>query len=560
MVNRVDPRLPDGITRRHLLASGVAVSGGLLAGCAQEEPTDDSSDDSSNDTSGDSDSDSDDSDDDQGTSLHITQQVEPAHDYDPVVSNDVYSYRIVNHLFDGLYEYDQELNLVPKIADGEPEVQDDGTTVIVELTEDAEFANGDPVTAEDVVHSFRAPVLEETENITTFDMIEEAVAVDDYTVEFDLGDEPYGPFTTVTLAMEIVNKSVREEDKDAYNQSPMGSGPYELVDWVEGDFVDIRLRDDYWDADNVEAHIDEARWVSAEDDAARVSRIRAADTDIIQGVPADDFSVLEDEDGVQVLSGASISYFYAAFNCNDGPTTDPDVRRGVEKAFSMQQFVTETVEPAGASIASPIPDPVGEPWDFPVDEWAGMTEEYDPEGAADLLSGQDGWEPRIIVPPDDIREQLGEIIASRLREVEGVDIDPSVQRLDWGPFLDQYATGDADDYAIYTLGWSGAPDPDPFIYPLFHESSAGVNQGHYYDRDEFHEWIVQARTIADFDQRRELYIDIVDEILEETIAMPAYSLTNSYAHLDRVKNLTVHPSSTLNPRLAEPPGVRVEED
>lgn len=540
------------------MASGAAVSGVLLAGCIGGDDDDEPAEDD-DDTVETPDPDEDDL--DRHMDLHITQQVEPAHDYDPVVSNDVYSGRILSHAFDGLYEYDAGLDLVPKIADGDPEVSDGGTTIVVELKDGPEFANGDPVTAEDVVHSFLAPIEEETDNITTFDMIEDATAIDDQTVEFDLGDDPYGPFTTVTLATNIVNKSVREEDRDGYNEMPVGSGPYELVDWVEGDFADIELRDDYWDADNVEAYIDEARWVAAEDDAARVSRIRAGDTDVIQGVPADDFQVLEDEEGVNVLADASISYFYAAFNCNDGPTADPDVRRGVEKAFSMEQFVRETVEPAGTSIASPIPDPVGGPWDFPVEEWAGMAEEYDPEGAADLLSGHDGWEPRIIVPPDDIREQLGELIAGRLREVEGVDIEPTVQRLDWGPFLEQYSTGDADDYAIYTLGWSGAPDPDLFIFPLFHESSAGVNQGHYYDRDEFHEWIEQARSSADFEERRELYIDIVDEILEEKIAMPSYSLTNSYAYGQHVQALTVHPSSTLNPRLANSySGVWTEEE
>lgn len=570
-------RLPDGVTRRQLLASGVAVSSAFFAGCTGDDGGDEGGDDGSNNggddgTSGDdgsgnggddgSDTDEpDEGDRDRFMDLQITQQVEPAHDYDPVVSNDVYSFRIVSHLFDGLYEYGPGLGIEPKLAAGEPEVSDNGTTIVVELKDGPEFANGDPVTAEDVVHSFVAPVEEETDNLTSFDMIEEATAIDEQTVEFDLGEDPYGPFTTVTLATSIVNKSVREEDKEAYNAEPVGSGPYRLVDWVEGDFADIELREDYWDADNTDAFINEARWVSAEDDAARVSRIRAGDTDIIQGVPADDFSVLEDESGVNVLSDASISYFYAAFNCNEGPTTDPDVRRGVEKAFSMDQFVRETVEPAGTSIASPIPDDVGEPWEFPVDRWAGMTEEYDPEGAADLLSGHDGWEPRIIVPPDDIREQLGELIAGRLREVEGVSIDPSVQRLDWGPFLEQFATGNADDYAMYTLGWAGAPDPDLFIFPLFHESSAGVNQGHYYDRAEFHDMIEEARNIADFDRRRELYINVVDEILEQKIALPGYSLTNSYAYGDHVKGLTVHPSSSLNPRLANSySGVWTEEE
>jgi peptide/nickel transport system substrate-binding protein len=107
---------------------------------------------------------------------------------------------------------------------------------------------------------------------------------------------------------------------------------------------------------------------------------------------------------------------------------------------------------------------------------------------------------------------------------------------------------------------SGAPDPDLLIYPQLHESSAGVTQGHYYGRDEFHDWVDTARNSADVEERRELYINVVDEILEQKIAMPAYSLTNSYAVGDHINNLTVHPSSSLNPRLAQPPGVWTEEE
>ncbi len=566
-----DYQLPSSITRRDLLASGVAVTGGLLAGCTGDGGGDGDGDGDGGMTTtepmdGDGDGDGGmpgiepPDNPDREMDLHITQQVEPAHDYDPVVLNDVYTFRIASHIYDGLYEYGPGLELQPKIADGMPEVHDDGTRYVIDLKDNPEFANGDPVTAEDVVASFTAPVEEETDNFSSYNMIDEATAIDETSVEIDLGDEPYGPFTTVTTSVSVHNKSVRQEDKEAYNSDPVGSGPYELVDWTQGDFADIRLRDDYWDADNVNAYVDEARFISVEDDAARVSRIRAGDTDLIQGVPPADFSVLENESGVEVLSDASISYFYAAFNCNEGPTQDPDVRRGVAHAFSMSQFVSETVEPAGASVTSPIPDVVADEWDFPIEEWGNKEATLDQEMAADLLSDEDGWSPRIIVPPDDIREQLGELIAGRLREVEGVNIDPNVQRLDWGPFLEQFATGNSDDYAIYTLGWAGAPDPDVFLYPLFHESSEGTNQGHYYADPEFHDKIDQARNSPDFDERRQLYIEIVNEILEQKVALPAYSLTNSYAHGNHVRNLTVHPSSSLNPRLAtEYAGVWTEE-
>ena len=545
MPDRLSMEVPDGVTRRNLLASGVAVSSAWLAGCLGDDDDELVDDDDGDDVGVDPD-------DSELDHIHFTQQVEPDHDYDPVVVNDVYSSRIVNHVFDGLYEYGPATDLQPKLASGDPVVEDDGTTIIVELKDGPQFANGEPVTAEDVAHSFLAPVEEETDNQTTFDMINDATAIDELTVEFDLGDEPYGPFTSTTLAHNIVHRETRLDDTDAYNEDPVGSGPYELVDWTEGDFADIELRDDYWDMDNVDVHVGSARFVSVEDNAARTSRIRAGDTDVITGLPNEDLGLLREEDGVVTDTVPSISYFYAAFNCNDGPTTNPDVRRGVSHSFSLEAFVDDVLGETAERMFHPIPGSVAEEWDFPVSEWQDATPEFDLDRASDLLSDniEDGWEPEIISPPDDVREQLGERIAGRLREVEGVDIDPSVTRLDWGPFLETYDTGDADDYAIYTLGWSGGPDPDDFMWPLFHESSAGVNQGHYYDNPEFHDKIRQARFSPDFEERRELYIDVITEIVEQQVAIPAYNPVNSWAYLDELTDMQLHPVSSYKPRFA----------
>ena len=556
-----------------MIASSVAASGVMFAGCAEEDPEDPDpgvGDDDTDDTADDTDPDED------RMTFHLTQQVEPNHDYDPIIANDAYSTRMNWHIFDGLYEYGVGAELVPQLA-AEPIETIDDTTYQVEIVDDATFHNGDPVTAEDVVHSFIAPVVEETDNVTSYDMIdvEETQALDETTVEFVL-TEPYAPFATMTVGTAIVNKSARldalgvsedewwdtdwsaEEERgenSPYNkENPIGCGPYEYVDHVDGEFTDLVRHEDYW-GDEM-PNVEEVRWVATEDDAARTSQILAGDTDAAKGIAPDDYEVVEDDEDVTLHTEVGLGYFYVAFNCQDGPTAEVDVRRGVEHAFDMTAFVEQAIGPAGVNLPAPVGDPVLEAWDLPVDEYAAMENEYDPERAAELIEPHiDGtWEPRLIAPPDDIRTQLMERIAARLGELDldGAEIDPQVQRLDWGQFLDTYNTGDADDYAAYALGWTGGTDPDATLWALFHESSAGINHGHFWDEDpQFHENLRDAREITDFDQRRDLYDDVIRTILEEKIHLPGYVLLNSLAVRPEVEDAenAVHAQSSIAPRL-----------
>lgn len=561
----------NSVSRRQFVAISSAAGLAGVAGCVGESPGSIQEDDENGEPDDEAEPEPDSPAD---GSIHITQQVEPAHDYDPIVSNDAYSVRILNHFFDGLYEYGEGLDIHPKLAVGEPEVEDDGMRYIIEIVDDAEFHNGDPVTAEDVLHTFIAPVVEQTDNITSYDMIdvEASETIDDTTVQIDLL-EPYAPFGTMTIAANVVNKEARldamglTEDEwwehdwveeplyadSPYNtENPIGSGPFQYVDHTDGEFTDMERWDDYWDQPLPE--LQSVRWVATEDDAARVSQILAGDTDFIKGVPPEDWDNIDDDPDVNLQNELSISYFYLAYNINEGPTAEADVRRGIEHAFSATAFVDEIIGPAGANAVSPVPRALLEEWELPADEYADMENEYDPEQAAELIEPHidDVWEPVLIAPPDDIRVQLVERVAARLDELSahGVDIEPQVQRLDWTPFLESYATGNEDDYAIYTLGWTGGPDPDAYMWPLFHEESAGINQGHFYDPDtDFHANLRAARESVDQDERRDLYDETIREILEEKVHTPTYNLMNSIASLPEIEDLEVHPDSSITPRL-----------
>ncbi|MFP4590639.1 MAG: ABC transporter substrate-binding protein [Halobacteriales archaeon] len=516
------------MSRRRLLESGVAMSSALaLSGCIDDLFGGGG----------------------EETSITITQQVEPL-EWDPVVINDVYSQQIAINIYDGLYEYDDDLSLVPRIAEDDPEVERDGTRFIFPIKEGVTFHNGDELTAEDVEHTFLAPVEDETENADEVNMISDTEIIDDHTLQVDL-EFPYGQFTTATMARSVVNKEVRLEDREAYNlEEPIGTGPYEFVDWEQGDFVEIQVNEDYWNEDEMGLpNIDTVVYEPVDEDTTRITRLQEESSEIIMGIPAQLWEDVEEMDHAYIEATESISYFYLAFNCNEGPTATKEVREAIDYVFDMDQFIEEQLEPAGVRARATLPPGIAETWELPVEEW---NDEYsydvDYDQAEALLDehAPDDWEPLIIVPPDDLRELLGEVVQSGLEEI---GYNATVQRIDWGPFTDRYQSGDADEFNMYALGWAGAGDPDAFMYPLFHEDNAGTNQGHFYDNQEVHDAILTARESTDYDERRGLYIEAIEQILADKVHLPAYSTQNSMGILNELEDIQAHPASQWNPRI-----------
>jgi len=520
------------LNRRAVLGLGAA---GLasLAGCTGG---------SEGDSEGDSGSSS-------GGTLRVALVKSPL-EFDPIVLNDVPSDQVAQNIYDGLYEYDESTGLVPSLATGDPEVTRDGTRWVVEMTGDATFHNGEPVTAEDVKYTFEAPVAEETENASELNMIDSITAVDETTVQFDL-KFPYGPFIH-QLDFDIVSKVAREEDKEAFNtQNPVGSGPFRFVEWQEGDFVRLERNDDYW---GTAPNLAELELVPVEEATTRVTTLRNGENDVIEEIPPKLYSTVRGIEDASIDEVAGIGYFYLAFNCNEGPTADPLVREAVDYCFSMDQAVASYVEPTGERQYSPLPASVASDWNMPVDEWEQIPHDKNIEEARALFDEAGvsmDYEWRIIVPPDDKREQIGITVSNGLKEAGFENV--SVQRLDWGAFLDQYVTGSESDYNMYTLGWSGDPDPDAFTYFLLGrtDDTLGVTNGTYWGNNsdagtQAAEKFVQARQSADREERQQLYAEAITTMLEERAHLPAYNLKNSFGVKEYVSDFTSHPVDSFH--------------
>jgi len=68
---------------------------------------------------------------------------------------------IAQNVFDGLLKFDNNLNIVPDIAQSMPTVSSDGLTYTFTLRKDVTFSNGDKVTAKDVLYSWNRAAFEQ---------------------------------------------------------------------------------------------------------------------------------------------------------------------------------------------------------------------------------------------------------------------------------------------------------------------------------------------------------------------------------------------------------------
>ena len=169
-------------------------------------------------------------------------------------------------------------------------------------------------------------------------------------------------------------------------------------------------------------------------------------------------------------------------------------------------------------------------------------------------STRSGWHPTVAVPKHDmLREKVGETVVQGLEEA-GLP-RARVRKYEWAEFGDRTTSGSDSDYDLFVGAWSGGPDPDTFVYPLFHENAEGLTNGTFYQDEAVMEAIAAARETTNRERRARLYRRAITTLLEERVHLPAFSLSNSFGVKERVCGFEPHPLASEYPSLAGPNGV-----
>ncbi len=484
----------------------------------------------------------------QGSESNSTLRVgtlRPPVTLDPITAQSIGSEQVVSCLFDGLYTYDEDVNVVPAIAAGEPRFEDDRRKVVVELDGRAQFQNARDVLAEDVVYSFEAPLEEDAPTAWQVDPFETIEAVDERTVRFTLA-EPY-PGIDHALTRPIVPRQEREDNKEAFATKPVGAGPFEIGSFSKQTKATLRRWDDYRGEPAPE--IERITVAYVEFPMTQLSSLRTGRNDAIEPVSPRIVDHVSDVANASVKRREGYTSFYFGFNLNDGPTTDSRVREAISYCIDLDRAVSEFVEPMGQRQYSPLPPHVAREWELPTDEWADLANAKNPERARQLFREADeaNGQLRILTTKDPKHKEFAEALAGGLRDASHGALVISKSE---STFLKRYVSGSERDYSVFIGEISGTPDPDSHLYPTFHENRTGVTNGTFYRKDAVMKRLESARETRDRERRRQLYEEAITRLLEDRVCLPICSFENSFAVTEGVRNFRVHPIARANPRFA----------
>ena len=317
--------------------------------------------------------------------LNANLASEPDH-LDPALNSSVDGACLAILSFSGLYAYDEDGNLVPELADGEPEVSEDGLTYTFKMKEGLKWSDGEPLDATDVVYSWNR--LADPNTAADYSYLCESANLgfnDDGTLTIEASED--GSTFTAHLTkpcayfldlcafpafFPVPEQAVTEADPDGENPGALAlesgfvtSGPMTCTAWKHNESMTYEKNPNYWNAENVS--LDSINFMLSADDTAIYNAYNNGSLQFIDTVPNDEIANVKENDDFFIVP--NLGTYYVAFNVNsplfDGKT--PEQAAAMRHAFSIlidRQYIVDAVgqtgqQPAGTFIPAGMADGQG---------------------------------------------------------------------------------------------------------------------------------------------------------------------------------------------------------
>lgn len=467
---------------------------------------------------------------------------------DPHGNNDLYSDQVRNTIYEGLVTQDEDVEIIPLLA--ESYEQTDDLTWTFNLRDDVVFHDGTDFNAE-VVKANLERVIDPavaSPRLNIFEMIDEVNVIDDYTVEIvteytfapllnHLTHDGGGMISKAVIDEDYENAlesagseltadeyyALREEGGEEYEAlvedisgsigeivetNPVGTNYAQFSSRSPGEETVLERFDDYWDEPMA---LDTITYKLISETASRIADLETGNSHLILGFDGSDLGRIEDHAETEPYTLYNIAVEYIGFNTQKEPLDDKRVRQAISHVVEREELIDGVYSGTGR-----IPTGIVTP------ELLGHDEnlegyEYNIERAQELMEEagyEDGFEISILTNDAEQRVNTAVYLQEALQEI---NIDASVEQLEWAAFLEAAGSGDHD---IFIQGHPNATgDPDQSLWGVFHSSMQGAGGNRtFFENDDVDRLLQEGRETTDEDERVEIYHE-AQEILEEEAPM-----------------------------------------
>jgi len=365
-----------------------------------------------------------------------------------------------------LVETDDRGRLVPEIATAVPTqanggISADGRTIVYDLRRGVRWQDGAPLTARDVIFTYRAAVNpgNDVPVRVGYDEVSSIRADGDYRVVVRLR-RPFAPFVSWFMGPEGYGllpahllEGYRTLNHVPYNALPVGSGPFRVVQWSHGDRVVLVANPSYWRG---RPRIDRIVYRIVPDPNTRLELLQTGEADAYFDADPLLLPRLRALAGVVVTLTPINDMHVLRFNLRDPVLADPSVRRAIAMAIDRPQLIEAATHGSGIVVDADQPRN-GWAYDGAVAHLA-----YDPAAARRLLAGRKLSLTLAVSPAGINGSALAAAVIQRNLHDAGIEVAiktyPMAQL--WGPAAAGGVMASGHFELAYDAWWVLSPDPD----------------------------------------------------------------------------------------------------
>jgi peptide/nickel transport system substrate-binding protein len=458
---------------------------------------------------------------------------------DPRVGTDEVSEHIDELLFDGLVQRDAQYHFTPALASSwdEPDPQ----TYVFHLRSGVKFADGQPLTARDVVWTIESmgaagrssAVI--SPKAATYASIASVEARDAETVVFHL-KQPDN-FLLRNLSTGAIGIVPFGSAKDFWRQ-PVGTGPFRFVSQRIDQDVVVERNTLSW---SVVPKIERVRFAVVPDAITQSLELEKGSGDVeSNSLPMDALPVLERRTNLAVEDTRGTEIQYLAFNMRDPLLSNVHVRQAIALAIDRGLIVRTLWRGHAQPAVSLLPE---NHW-----AWSGDVEryDYDPARAEQLLDeagyrrGANGIRFHLTMKTstDDRARLLAAVLQQQFSRV-GIALD--LRSNEFATFYSDVTRGAFQLYSLYWIGGNEQPDIFSYVFSTARFPPKGANRGHY-SNPRVDALLDDAAQNSDAGQRRTDYVEAQQILARDLPVIDLWYLDTIVVHSKRLMNVVPSPS------------------